>query len=198
VRGDTGGWYVPLMEKTRYLAPYVALVLLLVGCGGGGGGNSVTTSGDDPGETTVGDSGEDSGNENEGSTDSGSGGVDVGNNGSIQFEISGNWDDEGEWPFIPAASTYVNEIWSMSFAPKIDGTGDGILTLMLDGENFFMTYGTAAGVITGGSDLCEIDIDRADAGGTAGNFECTNLFVLPTEGSMTDGVNFSARFETNS
>jgi hypothetical protein len=186
------------MKKPRLLAPFLALVLLLVGCGGGGGSSNDTSGADDPTATTVAGSDDGSGNDEEGSTDSGSGGVDVGNNGSIRFEISGNWDDEGEWPFIPAASIYVNEIWSMSFAPKIDGTGDGILTLMLDGENFFMTYGTADGVITGGSDLCEIDIDRSDAGGTAGNFECTNLFVLPTEGSMTDGVNFSATFETNS
>ena len=182
------------MDKPRYLGPFLVLALLLAGCGGGGASGDASGV-EDPVDTTA----DGSGSEGEGSTDSGSGGVDVGNNGSIQFEISGNWEDEGEWPFIPAASTYINDIWSMSFAPKIDGTGDGILTLMLDGENFFMTFGTNAGVISaGGSDQCQLDLDRSDSGGTAGNFECTNLVVLPANGSMTDGVNFTATFETNS
>jgi hypothetical protein len=187
------------MNRTRYLAPVLLLVLLLGACGGGAGddtsGADDTSGGDDSVTTTAGTV---QGGDDEGSTDSGSGGVDVGNNGSIRFEISGNWEDEGEWPFIPDASVFINDIWSMSFAPKIDGTGDGILTLMLDDEAFFLTYGTNDGVITGGSDLCELEVDRSDSGGAAGNFECTNLFVLPTSGSMTDGVNFSATFETNS
>lgn len=182
------------MDKPRYLGSFLVLALLLAGCGGSGGSDD-PSGGDDSVTTTAADSD----NDDEGSPDSGSGGVDVGNNGSIRFEITGNWEDEGEWPFIPAASAFVNDIWSMSFAPKIDGTGDGILTLMLDGDNFFMTYGTNDGVISGGgSEQCELDLDRSDADGTAGNFECTNLVVLPTDGSMTDGVNFSATFETHS
>ncbi|MEX0947037.1 MAG: hypothetical protein WD651_13740 [Acidimicrobiia bacterium] len=186
------------MNKTRHFALLLLVVLLLGACGGGAGGD---TSGDDA------SGGDDSvtttartvaGGEDEGSTDTGSGAVDVGNNGSVRFEISGNWEDEGEWPFIPAASVFVNDIWSMSFAPKIDGTGDGILTIMLDDESFFVTYGTNDGVISGGIDQCQVDIDRSEADGTAGNFECTNLVVLPTNGSMTDGVNFSGTFETHS
>jgi len=186
------------MKRMRSLAPVLLLVLLLGACGGGAGDDTSGdgTSGGDESVTTT--TGTVEGGDDEGSTDSGSGGVDVGNNGSIRFEISGNWEGEGEWPFIPAASVFVNDIWSMSFAPKIDGTGDGIFTLMLDDENFFMTYGTNEGVISGGTDQCELDLDRSDADGTAGNFECTNLVVLPTNGSMTDGVNFSATFETHS
>ena len=181
------------MTRLRYLAPFLSVALLLAGCGGDGARDD-PSSGDDSTSTTI----EDSGEEGEGSTDSGSGGVDVGNNGSVRFEISGNWEGEGEWPFIPAASALVDDIWSMSFAPKIDGTGDGILTIILDDETFFVTYGTNAGVVSGGADQCELDIDRSDSNGTAGSFQCTNLFVLPASGSMTDGVNFSGTFETSS
>jgi hypothetical protein len=186
------------------------LALVVGACGGGGdnasgdGGSSGNDSASGSDETSGSD--DESGAEDEaGSDDSSNSGSDSGTesdgggeNGSINFEISGNWDADGEFVFIPEASVFTDGFWSLSFAPNRDGSGDKIITILLAPDSFFVTYGDPDITVAGGQDQCQFDISDQTVDGVSGTIDCSDLTGMPAESSMRDGVNFDATFDARS
>lgn len=185
-------------HRLRLLIVLLLLALVLAACGGGssdadeegGSGSNTTASGSDDG------SGSDDASSS--SSDSGTDSSGGGDNGSISFEISGNWEADGEFVFIPEASAFTNDYWSLSFAPNRDGSGDAIISILLIPESQYITYGDPEFTVGGGGDQCQFDISDQTVDGASGTIECTNLTGIPAGSSMRDGVNFSATFDARS
>jgi hypothetical protein len=200
------------MLLKRMRLPIVLLVLALVVAACGGGGDNATDDGGSSGNDSASGADETSGSEEEsgaedeaGSDDSSNSGSDSGTestgggeNGSINFEISGNWDADGEFVFIPEASVFTDGFWSLSFAPNRDGSGDKIITILLAPDSFFVTYGDPDITVAGGQDQCQFDISDQTVDGVSGTIDCSDLTGMPAESSMRDGVNFDATFDARS
>jgi hypothetical protein len=178
------------MLPNRLRLPIVLLVLVLIMGGCGGDGDNPDESGGSGGDNSAGGSGSD---DSSGSESSGGG-----ENGSITFEFSGNWEGDGEYAFIPEASAFIDGHWSLSFAPNRDGSGDAIITILLIPETLYFTFGDPEFTVGGGPGQCEFDVSEESASRASGSVECTNLLGVPATGSTRDGVNFSATFDARS
>ncbi len=203
------------LDRLRLSIVLLVIALVVGACGGGGddagdggsaGNDSASESDSATGSDDTSDSDEGSGAEDEsGSDDSSDSGSDSnagssggGANGSIEFEISGNWEENGEFVFIPAASIFTDGYWSLSFAPNADGSGDAVITVLLMPDSYYVSYGDADIAVGGGSDQCQFDISDQTVDGVSGDIECSDLTGIPAESSMRDGINFNATFDASS
>jgi len=196
------------MILNRLRLPILLFVFALVvgACGGGGGdadGDGGSAGSDSASSSDESDgSDEASGAEDESGSDDSSGSdaesTGGGENGSINFEVSGNWEADGEFVFIPEASLFTDGYWSLSFAPNRDGSGDKIVTILLAPESYIVTYGDPDITVAGGQDQCEFDISDQTVDGVSGSIECRDLTGIPAASSIRDGVNFDATFDARS
>lgn len=196
----------------RLRLPILLLVFALVvgACGGGGddadgdggsaGSDSASSSEETDGSDEASGAEDESGSDesSESGSDSGAESTGGGENGSINFEVSGNWEADGEFAFIPEASVFTDGYWSLSFAPNRDGSGDKIVTILLAPDSYFVTYGDPEITVAGGQDQCEFDISDQTVDGVSGSIECRDLTGMPAASSIRDGVNFDATFDARS
>ena len=169
------------MRTMRILIAGAALSLIAAACGDDDA--STTTAPDDTngsvGTTTA--------------TTAGSSGSGGGENGSVSFQISGDYETSGEFPFIPLASAFSNGGWSATFG--VDGS-DAILVMNTIPGSLTVSYGDTEVVITAIEAAgCNFDLDQNDANGLVGSFACSSAAIgFRSQSGAMITVNFSGEF----
>jgi hypothetical protein len=169
------------MRTMRILIAVAALSLIAAACGDDDA--STTTAPDDTngsvGTTTA--------------TTAGSTGSGGGENGSVSFQISGDYETSGEFPFIPLASAFSNGGWSATFG--VDGS-DAILVMNTIPGSLTVSYGDTEVVITAIEAAgCNFDLDQNDANGLVGSFACSSAAIgFRSQSGAMITVNFSGEF----
>jgi hypothetical protein len=117
-----------------------------------------------------------------------SGGGGGGANGSITYQITGDYTASGELPFQPAASLFNATLggWQASFADTAAGTTFISLTTVTQGR--VLTFGDGTAVVVGVSDSssgsgCTFTVDKNDAGGLSGHIDCSSAGVVQPSGT---------------
>ncbi len=163
--------------RMRTLMAMAVLTVIAAGCGD-----------DDSGATTT-------------QPDDGNGGVTTtaggnpigGGEGSITFQISGDYEASGEFPFLSVASAFNNGGWSATFADS----NNSIIVLNTFPGSFTVSFGDPQAVITGiESSGCVFDFDQNDASGLVGSFDCSNTTGFLTAGTEIT-VDFAGQFSGN-
>jgi hypothetical protein len=121
--------------------------------------------------------------------------AEFGENGGIEFTISGGHDESGKFVWIPVASSFAPGWWSMSFT-EASADGAAVFTLSLDPANTNFSFGDGEVTIFGAAPQCSFDIDHQDSSGASGSLDCTGLAALTGTGMVGD-VNVSATFDAN-
>ncbi len=116
-----------------------------------------------------------------------------GDNGGIEFTISGGHEEGGEFIWIPVASSYAPGWWSMSFTEQ-SADGAAVLALSLDPANTNVSFGDGEITIFGAAPECSFDIDHQDDSGASGSFDCDNLTGI-TAAEMIPDISFSGTFD---
>ena len=167
----------------RHLRPFLALLAvaaLIVACstpgsgspeqsndpGGGGGEATATPDGGGGGEATATPGG-------------GGGGGGGGANGSINYNISGDYEASGELPFLAQGmSTWIESEggWVANFAQT---SGEGAYILMnTQTRGQILTFGDGTVLVAAASDVgydCTFNLTKNDSGGLAGSMECNDI-----------------------
>ena len=169
------------MRTMRILIAVAALSLIAVACG------------DDDGATTTQPDGTNGTVATTTATTAGSSGSGGGENGSVTFQISGDYETSGEFPFIPLASAFSNGGWSATFAA--DGS-DAIFVMNTIPGSLTVSYGDTEVVITAIEAAgCTFDLAQNDSSGLVGSFACSGAAIgfRSQTGAMIT-VNFSGEF----
>ena len=170
------------MRTVRILIAVAALSLIAVACGDDDGATTTTAPDDTNGSvaTTT-------------ATTAGSFGSGGGENGSVSFEISGDYETSGEFPFIPLASAFSNGGWSATFG--VDGS-NAILVMNTIPGSLTVSYGDTEVVISAIEAAgCNFDLDQNDANGLVGSFACSSAAIgFRSQSGAMITVNFSGEF----
>jgi hypothetical protein len=117
-----------------------------------------------------------------------SGGGGSGANGSITYDITGDYEASGELPFLAAASVFDSNTqgWQASFAAS-GGSGTVIsLTTVSQGQVFSFGDGTAVVIAVSESSSgsgCTFSLNKNDASGLSGHVECSSAGVVQQSGT---------------
>lgn len=138
------------------------------------------------------------------STGGGGGGGGSGANGSMVYEITGDYEASGELPFIPQAATWVEQAggWAAIFGQS-DGTGAiiQINTQAAEGTpGQIWNFGDGTVLVVATSDPgsgagCTFTLTKNDSSGTEGQVECTTAPMTNVESGASGKVQVSARWE---
>jgi hypothetical protein len=132
--------------------------------------------------------------ENADAADTGAGDVAYsGDNGGVEFTISGGHEKSGDYVWIPVASSYAPGWWAMSFTEP-SGVGAAVLSLALDPANTNVSFGDGEITIFGMAPQCSFNIDHQDSSGASGSFDCADLTAI-TAAEMVPGISFSGTFD---
>lgn len=162
------------MRTMRLFIAVAALALIATACGD-----------DDAATTTA----PDDTNGTEATTPTTPGSSGGGANGSVTFQISGDYEISGELPFVPLASTFNNGGWSATFAE--DGS-DAILVINSIPGSLTVSYGDTEVVLTAIEAAgCSFDFDQNDSNGLVGSFACSGAAIGFRQSGAMITVNFS-------
>lgn len=155
------------MHRLR-LAPVIllTLTLLLAACQQAA---SQSPAGTDAGEPSA------AGAE-PGASQAGTGGGGGGDNGSVQYEITGDYTASGELRFVPEAS-YFDQNGSTYLSFTNEGESTVLFISFSDSGNFVQFGDENASVVQAGEE-CTMNLTRDDATGAAGTFDCPNSTVV--------------------
>lgn len=180
----------------RHLRPILALLVIsaiMVACSSPGGGSSGPSSEASSGAIQPGASQATASSDGDGG-DGGGGGS--GANGSITYEISGDYTASGELPFIPLGlSLFVDGGWLAYFG---ETGGDTIIQISTNPDGLIASFTSpqvsAAGTEDNG---CDFNITKNDSSGLAGSFECHDVLGFTT-GTVTQiRVDFRGDFDAH-
>jgi len=123
----------------------------------------------------------------------GGGGGGGGANGSVQYEISGDYSDSGELAFVPAGSFFdQNGSSYLSFTNQGEST---VLFIQLNDSGNSVQFGNQEASVTTDAAACTFNLTRDDATGAAGTFDCPNAFMVLVEGSQVGSGTIRGTFE---
>jgi hypothetical protein len=126
-------------------------------------------------------------------SDAGGGGGGSGTNGSIQYEITGDHTESGELRFVPEASYFEqNGITYLSFANEGEST---VLFLSLSDGGNTTNFGSQEVSIVSTPENCTFNLERDDASGASGTFDCPNSFAVFASGTQQGTVTIKGTFE---
>jgi hypothetical protein len=169
------------MRHLRSVIAFVAIALLAVACsspsasqptdsngGGGGEGSSEPSSGG--GEATATPDG------------GGGGGGGGGANGSITYQITGDYEASGELPFIALGLSLWDETQGGWVANFVQPSGEGpyiLLNTATLGSGQILSFGDGTVLVVAISDPnsgydCTFTLDKNDTSGLKGSMECSN------------------------
>ena len=185
----------------RHLRPYLALLTIAaisVACSAGSSGNensqgSEPSTGSQPSQAAA-------------SSGGGGGGGGGGANGSITYEITGDYQASGELPFLAAGVSQWLESaggWVASFA-NADGTGSYILLNTQSaegtpGEVFTFGDGTVI-LVAGGGDSgmgCTFNHEKNDSSGLKGDLTCTSAIAADATSGAQKHVQVHAEWDAH-
>lgn len=187
------------MRHLRPIATLLALGAIIAACaspaGTSGGEATQGTDASEPAPTAAGGDG-DSG---------GGGGSGGGANGSMTYEITGDYEASGELPFLAAGiSLWVEEAggWVASFAnPSGEGAYIQLNTQAAEGTTGqIWNYGDGTVIIgaVSGSDTgmgCTFTLTKNDPSGLEGDLDCTSAIVTNAETGENGTVQITAHWE---
>lgn len=125
----------------------------------------------------------------------GGGGGDGGANGSVQYEISGDYSDSGELAFVPAGSFFdQNGSSYMSFTNQGETT---VLFIQLNDSGNSVQFGNQEATVTTDAAACTFNLTRDDATGAAGTFECSNALIVLASGNEVGSGTIRGTFEAH-
>ncbi|MEO6060167.1 MAG: hypothetical protein ABIQ05_09410 [Candidatus Limnocylindria bacterium] len=192
------------MRHPRPFLALLAVAALTVACsstggespgqsnGGGGGGGEATATPDGGGEATATPAG-----------GGGGGGGGGGANGSITYNISGDYEASGELPFLALGlSTWIESEggWVANFAQE---SGEGAYILMnTQTRGQILTFGDGTVVIAAASGEstgydCTFNMTRNDSGGLSGSMECNDIFGSNATTGALITVDISAEWDAH-
>jgi hypothetical protein len=176
-----------LVRALRQLVVLVALLALTVACGSSKGpsaSSSVTTQ---P-VTTNSEGGTPE------ATGGGSGGG-TGANGSVTYEITGDYTTSGSLPFVPLISTFANGGWVAIFG---EDTGDMVFQINSIPGTEIVNYGDSQIAVPGTrANGCTIEFTQNDATGLVGTFECHGVVTALSQTGAAATVDFSGDFDAH-
>lgn len=168
------------MRHLRLFAALLTIAAITVACSPGTGSDgesqgSEPSTGSQPSQAAA-------------SSGGGGGGGGGGANGSITYEITGDYQASGEQPFLAGGvSTWIESTggWVANFA---DPTGAGSVVILLNtqsaegtpGEIFSFGDGTII-LVAGGGDTgmgCTFNHEKNDSSGLKGDVNCTSAIAL--------------------
>ena len=182
------------MRHLRPLAALLTIAALTVACSPASSGaesqGSEPSTGSQPSQAAA-------------SSGGGGGG---GANGSITYEITGDFEASGELPFLPApVSTWIDSAggWVASFA---NSEGSGAYVLLntqaaegTPGQSF--TFGDGSFVVTavsGDSGMgCTFDLTKNDSSGLSGELDCTSAFAGDASSPVEKRVKVHAEWDAH-
>jgi hypothetical protein len=172
------------MRYLRQFAALLAIAAITVACGTSPGASSggESSQGSEPSTGSQPSQAAASGG--------GGGGGGGGANGSITYEITGDFTADGELGFVPAASQVSQDSYSLSFTD--DENSSTILVISIIGEARALSYGDEGRTIPGAQ--CDWNLTRQDADGVAGTFNCDNAVLFSADGASGQ-VDISGSFE---
>jgi hypothetical protein len=99
-----------------------------------------------------------------------------GANGSVTYQISGDYTASGELQFVPlGASTYADGGWVAYFA-ETSGTGSAVIQLNTNPATPMVNFGSSEMTVIGTeASGCTFNFSRNDSSGLAGTFECRGV-----------------------
>lgn len=123
----------------------------------------------------------------------GGGGGGGGANGSVTYQISGDYTASGELPFVPLVSSFSNGGWTATFANE---NADQLIQINTIQGNLVVSFGDGKVAIVGTTvSGCTINMTKNDASGLAGDYHCTGAIAVDDTTSATINVDFSGAFE---
>lgn len=125
----------------------------------------------------------------------GGGGGGVGADGSVQYEISGDYSDSGELAFVPAGSFFEQNGSSyLSFTNQGEST---VLFIQLNDSGNSVQFGNEEATVTTDAVACTFNLTRDDATGAAGTFDCSNAFIVLASGNEVGSGTIRGTFEAH-
>jgi hypothetical protein len=175
------------MHRPR-LAPVIllTLTLLLAACQQAA---SQPPAGTDGGQPSA------AGAEPGASQPAGNGGGGGGDNGSAQYEITGDYAASGELRFVPEAS-YFEQGGSTYLSFTNEGESTVLFISFSDSGNFVQFGDENASVVQAG-EACTMNLTRDDATGAAGTFDCPNSSVVLTGSEQLGTGTIRGSFEAH-
>jgi hypothetical protein len=179
-----------------------AVALLAVACSSpsasqptdsnGGGGGGATPTPDGGGATATPDNG------------GGGGGGGGGANGSITYEITGDYEDSGEVPFQPLISNWIESEggWLANFVME-DGEGAYVqMNTATSGAGQILNFGDGTVLISAVSDPstgfdCTFTFTKNDSTGLAGSMECNDIIGANLTSGAQLTVDISAEWDAH-
>jgi hypothetical protein len=187
----------------RHLRPYLALLsiaAITAACssppGSGAGGESSQESqpsqGSQPSQAAVSSAG-------------GGGGGGGGANGSITYEITGEYEASGELPFLAGGvSLWVESAggWVANFANQ---SGEGAVILLntqAQSTGQIFTYGDGTSILAATSDPgsgfdCTFTLTKNDESGLKGDLDCSTALVIDNNSGAQKKVHVTAHWDAH-
>ena len=185
------------MRHLRQFAPLLAIAAITVACGTSPGASS-------GGESSQGSEPSTGSQPSQAAASSGGGGG--GANGSITYEITGDYEASGELPFLAAGgSTWIESAngWAANFANQ--SGGGAVITLNTqEGQTIGqgLTYGDGAITVIAASDSqggtdCTFTLEKNDPNGLKGHVECTKALAVDNATGSQKNVQFTAQWDAH-
>jgi hypothetical protein len=173
----------PMRLLRSFLLPML-LTALVTAC------SAPSTSSQDGGEPST------AAQESEGSQPSdagGGGGGGGGLNGSVQYEITGDYTETGELRFVPEAS-YFEQAGATYLAFTNEGEQTVLFISLSDGGNN-ATFGNEEISIASTPENCDFNLTQDDATEKSGTFDCPDSFTVFATGSQQGTLSLKGSFE---
>ena len=188
------------MRHLRQFAALLAIAAITVACGTSPGASS-------GGESSQGSEPSTGSQPSQAAASSGGGGGGGGGaNGSITYEITGDYEASGELPFLAAGgSTWIESAngWAANFANP--SGGGAVITLNTqEGQTIGQGLSYGDGSITviaasdsqGGTD-CTFTLEKNDPNGLKGHVECTKALAVDNATGSQKNVQFTAQWDAH-
>jgi hypothetical protein len=176
------------MNRRPFPVLFTALALLLSACAPAASQTPSESSGGEPSAAASQAAASQAGG-------GGGGGGGAGANGSVQYEISGDYSDSGELAFVPAASYFDQSgVSYMSFTNEGSST---VIFISIGDQGNFVQYGNEEASVTTDTQSCTFNLSRDDATGAAGTFDCANALVVQASGSQVGTGTIRGTFEAH-
>lgn len=176
------------MRHLRTILLPLAIAALVAAC------SAPSTSSQDGGEPSTAASESAGGQASEGGQPSDAGGGGGGTaNGSVKYEISGDFTESGELGFVPAASYFEqNGVTYLSFTNEGQSS---VLFITLSSDGNAANFGNGEVTVATTPENCTFDLSRNDATGASGTFDCPDAFAVLASGTQPGTASIKGTFE---
>jgi hypothetical protein len=183
----------------RHLRPHLALLAMAALIGACSGPPGSSASGQSQGsEPSTGSQ------PSQAAASSGGGGGGGGANGSITYEITGDYEASGELPFLAGGiSMWVESAdgWVANFADPAGG-GAVIVLNTQEGQSLSqgLTFGDGSVTIVAATDAgtdCTFTLEKNDPDGLKGHVECAGALAVDNNNGSQKDVTFNAEWDAH-